>query len=607
MRTRPVRVWFWFALAAVTLAAAPAREPRAQAQETRALLISGATLIDGTGRPAVPNVAILVEDGRIARVGRVGEVTAPAGAQQVDAAGRFIVPGLIDSHVHYRDWLGELLLAHGVTSAFDLGDPSDWIFAVREALARGLMRGPRLYVSGNIIDGRGEQPRASMGGRAASGRDRANRTVVSSAEEARAATRALVGRGADFIKVYQELTDEQLAAVAGEAHRAGLVVLGHTYHAERAAAAGLDVIAHLWGIASSCMPPDVLERYHAGEIASPYPALAGARCGEVVRSLAGRRTYVNPLLINEHAGVNPHTAEFQAEVTRLLSRPELRYVPDDPKLGLALMFTKVRNYASRYGVFPPLDLLPPDVQQQVRAGYPAARQFVREFVAAGGRILAGTDTAGASMTPGLSLHHELRLLIDAGLTPMQAIETATRIPGELVRKRDAVGTIEPGMRADFLVLEADPLADIGNLRRIVAVYKDGRPVDTGYHADYTSRIPYPIPEFSSSYVPAPALSGIDPMSAPAGSGAIRLTVRGAGFSMTSVVTAAGRPLPTRFIDPSRLEATLPTHLLAAVGTVPVAVDSPRPGGGTSNGYGFVVSPALSAGRASQAAAAEGVR
>jgi imidazolonepropionase-like amidohydrolase len=573
-----------------------ARAPRAQSSGTGSVVITGATLIDGTGSAPVRNAMIVIENGRITRAGAAGGFTPPAGARTVDAAGRFIVPGLIDTHVHYRDWLGEMFLAHGVTSVFDLGNPSDWIFALRDAIARKTLRGPRLYVSGNIVDGQSQEARASMGGRAAStGRDRANRTVVDSVEAARTATTDLIARGADFIKVYQELTIDQLRGVSEEAHRAGLVVFGHTYHAEEAAAAGLDIVTHLWGIASSCMSPEVLARFHDGTVASPYPHLGGPRRADVVRTLAGRRTYVNPLLINEHAGVNPHSAEFHAEVSRLMGRPELRYVPDDPKLGLVMMFTKVRNYATRYGVFPPIVLLPDDVQQEFRAGYLRSREFVREYVAAGGRILAGTDTAGASMTPGLSLHHELKLLVDAGLTPMQAIETATRIAGELVSKRDKVGTLQVGSRADLVIVSADPLADIGNLQRIEAVYKDGEQMDTRYHAEYSSPIPYPITEFSSSYVPAPSLATIAPMSVAAGAGPVTLAVRGSGFSMTSVVTAAGRPLVTRFIEPSRVEATLTRDLLERVGTLPIAVVSPRPGGGTSNAYGFVVAPPPSAG------------
>jgi hypothetical protein len=295
--------------------------------------------------------------------------------------------------------------------------------------------------------------------------------------------------------------------------------------------------------------------------------------------------------VNEHAAVTPRTEQFRADVFRLLSDADLRYVPEDPKLGLYLMSTKVRNYASRFGGFPPLSKLPAATQQEFRDGYLRAQEFTRAFAAAGGKLLVGSDTAGASMTPGLTVHQEMQLLVDAGLTPMQAIEAATRIPGELVRKRDRVGTLEPGSRGDLVLLAANPLTDIANTRRIAAVVKDGVRIDTSYHGDYSTVLPYPIAEFSSSYVPVPALAEISPKAAPARSGAMTIIVRGLGFATTSVVLAGQRALATRFKSPTELEATIPADLLDAVATIPMSVSSPRPGGGTSSSFGFVVAPA----------------
>ena len=309
-------------------------------------------------------------------------------------------------------------------------------------------------------------------------------------------------------------------------------------------------------------------------------------------------TYVNPLLVNEHAGVNPHTEANAIDVHRLLGDPALRYVPEEPRLGLLLMFTKVRNYATRFGSFPPLAKLPPETQKEFRDGFVQAQAFGREFAAAGGKLLAGLDSAGASVTPGLSLHHELRLLVDAGVSPMQAILSATKHAGELVARVDGVGTIEPGKRADSLLLDADPLADISNTRRIAAVIKDGRRVDTRYQPHYSSPIPYPIAEFSSSYVPEPGLGDMAPYSAPAGSADVKLAITGSGFYPTSVVMVRGRAVTTTFNDPGRLDALIPAELLQVPGTLPVAVSNPRPGGGMSNAFGFVVTPlpARNAGR-----------
>jgi imidazolonepropionase-like amidohydrolase len=591
---RALRFLLLAALVAACVAALTAGSSSQQTAAADVLLVRGGTLIDGTGRAPIPNAAVLIERGRITRVGGAGEVTVPPSARVINADQQFIVPGFIDSHVHYRDWLGELFLAHGVTSAFDLGDPTDWILALREAVARDLVRGPRLYVSGNIIDGQSDAPRAGFGGTgggAAGGLSRQNRTIVRTVEEARRETRALIDRGVDLIKVYQELSPQELAAVTDEAHKAGLMVLGHTYDVDESSQAGLDVVTHLWGVSSTCMTAEQLKQFHSGQIACPYDYLAGPRRDDVVRMLVDRHVYVNPLLANEHAAVSPRTEQFRADVFKLLSDADLRYVPDDPKLGLFVMSTKVRNYATRFGGFPPLSKLPAETQQEFRSGYLRAQEFVRAFAAAGGKLLVGSDTAGASMTPGLTVHHEMQLLVDAGLTPMQAIEAATRIPGELVAHRDAVGTVEPGRRGDLVILAANPLADIANTRRIVSVIKDGVRVDTSYHADYATPLPYPIAEFSSSYVPIPSLGEITPKGAVVRGGPVTLSVRGSGFAMTSVVVAAERPLPTRFKSPSELEATIPADLLQAIATLPIAVSSPRPGGGTSSAFGFVVSPA----------------
>ena len=188
------------------------------------------------------------------------------------------------------------------------------------------------------------------------------------------------------------------------------------------------------------------------------------------------------------------------------------------------------------------------------------------------------------------MHHELQLLVDAGVPPMQALLSATKYAGELVARRDGVGTVEAGKRADLVILDADPLADIANTRRIAMVIKDGTRVETAYHPHYTNPVPYNLSEFSSLYVPEPVLDDISPRSAPAGSGDVKLAVTGAGFYVTAVVQVAGRPLTTTFIDPAHVEAVIPAAWLRFPATLPVSISNPRPGGGVSNAYGFVVAP-----------------
>lgn len=560
-----------------------------QNAEAPVIFITGGTLIDGTGRPPLTDAGVLIDAGRIKQVGKSTEIRPPAGATLINAQGKFILPGLIDAHVHYRDWVGELFLAHGVTSVFDMGDPTDWILAVREATAMGLIRGPRLYVSGNLIDGVSDSPRASMGG-ASLDRRRYNRTRVRSVEEARDAVRALVQRGVDFIKVYQDLTLEQLAAVVEEVHRSGLAVVGHTDDASADAKAGIDGITHLWGIALTCMSIEEREQYDESRIPSPYPYLKGPILAEVIRTLVGEDVYVNPLLVNEHASVNQRTSQHRRELFTLLGRPSLGYVPLEQKLAILSMSTRVRNYASQFGLFPPLLKLQPQIQEKFRTGYLRAQEFVRAFVKAGGKLFLGSDSAGASIVAGLSVHHELELLVDSGIAPMQAIQFATQAPAELIGRGDEIGTIEAGKLADLIILEGDPLANISNTKKISIVIKDGIQVDTSYHRNYSNLIPYPVHEYSSSYNPVPTVSDILPKGTTVAGDGFKMTIRGRGFVLTSGVELASRRVETRFVSPTQLEALLPAELFGSVGTLPVRVVNPQPGGGKSNPFGFVVAP-----------------
>lgn len=573
------------AAALLTLRAAPALQSASDP-----VVIRGATLIDGQSTEPLEDSLILIRGERIDRVGRVGDFPAPAGATVIEARGKFVIPGLIDAHVHYRDWLGEMFLAHGVTSVFDLGDPTDWILAVREATAAGKIRAPRLYVSGNLIDGERKGPRASMGGGGLH-RNRHNRIRVETPQAGREAVRRHVERGVDFIKVYQDLSLDQLAAITDEAHRAGLAVVGHTDEALEAARAGLDGITHLWGIGIACMSPEERQRYNRGLIPSPYPYIGGAAQTELIRTLIDEQVMVNPLLVNEHASVNPHSARHRMELVKLLGRPGLEYVPLAAKLGILAMPVRVRNYASAYGLFPHLERLEPGTQEQFRIGYQRARQFLAEFVGQGGKLFLGTDSAGASIVPGLSVHHELELVVDSGISPFQAIQFATRAPAELIGREDEIGTVQPGRYADLVILEENPLEDISRTQSISQVLKAGRIVDRSYHSDYTNPIPYPVREFSSSENPLPVISDIDPMGAAVGASTVDVIIHGRGFVLSSMVRAGESMIQPRFVSPARLELSLPSPLLSRVGTVMLSVVNPQPGGGRSNSFGFVVAPA----------------
>src|SRR5438105_599854 len=190
--------------------------------QSRPTAIVGGTLIDGTGRPALPDSAIIMQDGRFIAVGKRGEVSLPEGAEVIDAKGKTILPGLIDGHCRYRDWMGEGYLASGVTTCPNIShNPADWIIAQREGGRNGSRRGTRVWASGNTIDG----PQAErMGGL----RRQRNSIIVENEEEARKTVRMLAEKGVDGFKLFERLTPQTAKAAADEAHRLGRPVFGHS-------------------------------------------------------------------------------------------------------------------------------------------------------------------------------------------------------------------------------------------------------------------------------------------------------------------------------------------------------------------------------------------
>ena len=209
-------------------------------------VIEGGTLINGTGSEPVRDAVVIIDGNQIRATGRRGQVSYPAGAQVIDAAGKFIVPGLIESHIHYRHWLPEILLSYGTTSIFDICNETEWILAQKEGIAKGKIFGPRIFAVGPLLNGPPNMQIYS--------RFQIDEIILESREHARQVVRELVAKGVDAIKVYANTTVELLKAVADEAHKAGLPVLGHLkINARDAARAGIDNLVHGGG-AGDCDP-----------------------------------------------------------------------------------------------------------------------------------------------------------------------------------------------------------------------------------------------------------------------------------------------------------------------------------------------------------------
>ena len=214
------------------------------------------------------------------------------------------------------------------------------------------------------------------------------------------------------------------------------------------------------------------------------------------------------------------------------------------------------------------------------------QQFLGQFVRAGGRIYAGTDSSAAT-TPGLSLHHEMQLLVDAGLTPMEAIMAATSNGAAVLGLERTLGTVEEGKAADLVLVDANPLQEITNTTKIFRVIKDGRVVDTTYHADYEIPIRRPGPESKHLYNPLPVVRDLVPPVAVEGA-SVTIRVVGRGFTPSSVVKFDGRAVDTRWVSSTELAATLAPQHTARVGTFLTTVETPKPGGGLSEPVEFIV-------------------
>jgi imidazolonepropionase-like amidohydrolase len=576
----PLRFAIVGAAALVCLSAPIARGQRA----SRAIVIDGATVIDGTGSAPMPNSVIVIEGARIKSIGPSGSVHAPEGARVIDGKGKFVIPGLIDAHTHWRGWSGELFLNHGVTTILDLGNPTDWILAAKDAESGGRIRGPRIFTSAGGIDKAKAAGSAAFGGATAA----PYMHDIDGPDSARAVARSILEKGADALKIFADLTPDEYRAITDEAHKVDTPVIGHSSDLYASVNGGMDAVTHLWGVGITLMSPENKKKYQQNKIASAYAWMELDKMDALVAFLVQHGTYINTCLVNEHTGVLPQRREFEQADYDLLMNPNLRYVPLTETLSVLTFWHKLRAYSSALGSFPYIENVDAATLDEFRRGYKNAQEFTRRFSRAGGKIFAGTDAAGSASLPGESLHQELQLLVEAGLTPMQALESATRIPAELIRKDYKLGTLKAGKLADLVILDADPLADIRNTKKIRQVIKNGEVLDTTYHrAYYTPFSEVEALGLSSSSAPQPEITEVIGRTLNQNSQVIHdgspfeLVLKGINFHSTSLVYLNGRPLETTFVGRGELHARVPTERVPEAGTYSVAVMTPWPGGGIS--------------------------
>jgi imidazolonepropionase-like amidohydrolase len=419
--------------------------------QQRVLVLDGGTLIDGTGKAPIANAVVVVEGTRIRAVGARGQVTVPAGANVINVQGRTILPGLIDGHVHLREYQLPMFLPYGLTTIADIHNDTAWSIAQREALKSGRIKGPRLFVSGARVTGPGGPPTTDG-------------SYVKDAAEARAYVRSLKQAGVDHIKVDLTITDEQLRAVIEEANAVGLKVLGHTQNIKKAVEMGMKHMEHMDTMARALLEQEGKDPRPAGTTSEA--AVDPKLFPPLIDYMVKQGVYVNPTLVLSWAGGTERWRDQQALAKQLAADPNLAFVPADVKAAW------VREPG------------------RARAGYANIAQFLRLYSEAGGKVLAATDTGCCTqIVPGLSLHYEMQMLTDMGIPPMKAIQGATLWTAEVIGQDKDLGSIEPGKLADFTIIDGNPLADIGATKNVRLVIKDGQVMDTTYDPKWVNPIP----------------------------------------------------------------------------------------------------------------------
>jgi Amidohydrolase family len=451
--------------------------PASLLAQARSIAIVGGTLIDGTGRAAVTDSVVIISGGRFQEVGKRGEVTIPQGAEVIDAKGKTIMPGLIDGHCHYRDWMGEIYLAYGVVTCPNISNnPVDWIIAQREGVRNGTIRGPRVWASANIIDGPPPEGTGTL-------RRQRTSIIVDSEEESRKAVRGLVEKGVDGIKLFERLKPQVAKAAVDEAHKLGRPVFGHSLDIFTAATNGYQSVEHSWSVVyTSIQDPkkkhdlDIGRMLGKVDTADVHAQMEPAMFDKIIKVMVDKNVHWSPTWATWFRPLLSHAADKQRELA-LLRKPQLKYLP-------AYILKDTESFFARY------EKMAPEKRNEVLSGYKMLQDFVRRFAAAGGKIHSGSDPN--HVLAGYGVHVELEMLVEAGLTPVQAIQTASINVAQAWGKDKEYGSVEKGKIADLLIVRGDPRQSISDTQNVEMVFMEGKVMDISYHPDYKNPIPRPI-------------------------------------------------------------------------------------------------------------------
>jgi imidazolonepropionase-like amidohydrolase len=421
------------------------------------LFIEHVTVVDVIAGHVQQDMTVEIRGRRIAAINTGHRARTPRYATVIDAHGKYLIPGLWDMHVHVSWPAGAarvflpLMVANGVLGARDMHSILSIIVALKHSVAAGTRIGPRLFVAGPAVDGPNSYLPTSR--------------VVHTPDEAQDAVRQLKGGGVDFIKVYSSLPKELYLAVAREAKKQDIPFVGHVPYpvtAAEASDAGQRSMEHLTEV-------DVGTSNEEAKIKAEEIEAMDQKHGSIPDANRLRATY-------DSAKAASLFERFRRNDTWQVPTLVVLYQPGQLAQGghpaddslVAYMPKAIREYWGS---------VPPEFAAKMGALYPIHADLVGQINRASVPILAGSDCPNPYVYPGFSLHDELGLLVHSGLTPAEALRTATINPARFLGMTDSLGVVATGKVADLVLLDGNPLQDIANTKRISAVIQGGRVLD----------------------------------------------------------------------------------------------------------------------------------
>jgi len=438
--------------------------PASAQKKQSSIAITHVTVIDMTGAPPKPEMTVLITGDHITAIGRADRLPIPNGSLIINGSGKFLIPGLWDMHVHFTEVERSfpMFIANGVTGIRNMGGDLDQLIKWRSEVAAGNLLGPRVLTCGPILDG----PQPAAHGPV---------LKIANAEEGRQAVDMLKARGADCVKVYDLLPREAYFAIIDEAHKLNIPVVGHVPLAltsEEASNAGQRSIEHLGNIfeSASTLSAELLRKESSPDPVidpSDFPRRIASRGERMLDTYDPKRARAIFAAFVKNNTWQVPTLEVKWTQTffdDLIKTPDerLNLVPASERQW----WTPQKNFFARYRT--------PEYIVYRKRLYRKELQMVRAMHRAGVRFMTGTDLSGAYVFAGSSVHHELALFVEAGFSPLEALQTATRNPAVFLGEEKSLGTVEKGKIANLVLLSADPLADIRNVDKIDAVILNGQ-------------------------------------------------------------------------------------------------------------------------------------